>query len=446
MRRTDREGAGSGDTGGEPPDSMRRAVGRWQIVALALNDVVGSGIYLLPAAAVALLGPASLGAVVLAALAVALVVACFAEAATYFKEPGSAYLYTRAAFGDFVGFQVGWMTWLTRVASIASLSAALAQALSYLWPNAAEGWTRAFVVTVPLLLLGLINTVGVSSGAWTAVVLTIGKLVPLIVFVLAGVLAGPLSAETFFGQEISQAGGWAAAALLLLYAFAGFENTAAAAGEFKRPRRDVPFALLVHLAVVTALYVAVMAVVMAVLPDAGRSQTPLADAAKSFLGGWGGLLLTAGAVVSIFGTQANTVFAGPRYLFALARDGYGPTAFANISHRFKTPNVALWTTLAVAWPLSLQGSFVTLAALSVLSRLFAYAGTAAAVPVLRRKLKARESAFRLPLGPTVPIAAVLLSAVFASSAGTGNLISAGLAVAAGTVVFLLRRKCRVETP
>ena len=418
---------------------MHRAVGRWQIVALALNDVVGSGIYLLPAAAVALLGPASLSAVVLAALAVALVVACFAEAATYFKEPGSAYLYTRAAFGDFVGFQVGWMTWLTRVASIASLSAALAQALSYLWPGAAEGGGRALIVTVPLLMLGLINSVGVSSGAWTAVVLAIGKLVPLVIFVLVGLLAGPLSSETFGGQEISQPGGWAAAALLLLYAFAGFENTAAAAGEFKRPRRDVPFALLVHLAVVMVLYVAVMAVVMLTLPDAGRSQTPLADAAKVFLGGWGGLLLTVGAVISIFGTQANTVFAGPRYLFALARDGFGPAPLAKLSQRFQTPNIALWMTLAVAWPLSLHGSFVSLAALSVLSRLFAYAGTAAAVPVLRRRLKAPDGAFRLPLGPTIPIAAVLLSAVFASSAGQNNLISAAVALTVGTVVFALRR-------
>ncbi|MEO1088378.1 MAG: APC family permease, partial [Acidobacteriota bacterium] len=270
--------------------TLQRAVGRWQIVALALNDVVGSGIYLLPAAAVALLGAASLGAVVLAAVAVALVVVCFAEAATYFKEPGSAYLYTREAFGDFVGFQVGWMTWLTRVASIASLCAGLALAVSYLWPGAASGTGRLIVVTVPLLLLGVINTLGVSSGAWAAVVLTIGKLVPLLVFVGLGVFVGSL--DTLSGQTATAPGGWNAAALLLLYAFAGFENTAAAAGEFKRPRRDLPFALVVHLAVVTALFIAVMAVVMSTLPNSGLSETPLADAAQLFVGGWGGLLLT----------------------------------------------------------------------------------------------------------------------------------------------------------
>ncbi|MEM1178605.1 MAG: APC family permease [Acidobacteriota bacterium] len=423
-------------TGGR--GTLRRAVGRWQIVALALNDVIGSGIYLLPAAAVALLGPSSLGAVVLAAVAVGLVVMCFAEAATYFQEPGSAYLYTREAFGDFAGFQVGWMTWLTRVASIASLCAALAQAVAYLWPGAATGLGRAFVVTVPLLILGLINTVGVSSGAWAAVVLTIGKLIPLLVFVAFGALAG--SIDTLTGQQVVETGGWGAAALLLLYAFAGFENTAAAAGEFKRPRRDLPFALMVHLAIVAGLYIAVMAVVMSTLPNSGSSQTPLADAAALFLGGWGGLLLTVGAVISIFGTQANTVFAAPRYLLALARDGYGPGRLADVHSRFQTPAVALWATLAVAWPLSLYGSFVGLAALSVLSRLFSYVGTAAAIPVLRRTRTPAPGAFRMPFGPAIPAAAIGLAAVFASGATRQNLISAGVAFGVGVVLFTLRRR------
>ncbi|MEM8930022.1 MAG: amino acid permease [Acidobacteriota bacterium] len=416
---------------------MRRVVGRWPIVALALNDVVGSGIYLLPAAAVALLGPASLGAVVLAAIAVGLLVACFAEAATYFDQPGSAYLYTRTAFGDLAGFQVGWMTWWTRVASIASLSAGFAQALAYLWPAADQGTTRLGVVTVPLVALGVINTVGVRSGAGTAVVLAIGKLVPLVIFVVVGVTVADPS---LIGQQVvTDAGGLGAAALLLLYAYAGFENTAAAAGEFRRPQRDVPFALGVHLAVVTVLYVAVMAVVLAILPDAGSSTTPLADAARRFLGGWGGPLLTVGAVVSIFGTQANTVFAAPRYLFALARDGYGPSWLDAIHPRFRTPTVALWVTLAVAWPLSIHGSFVGLAALSVVARLFAYIGTAAAIPVLRRQRTAPEGAFRLPGGVVIPLAAVAVGLGLAASASRANLIAAAVAIVVGLGVYALRR-------
>ncbi|HUF78443.1 MAG TPA: amino acid permease, partial [Thermoanaerobaculia bacterium] len=89
--------AGVGPGPGRP--ALKRAVSRWQVVGMSLNDVIGSGVYLLPAAAAALLGPASLWAVGLAGLAVLLLVLCFAEAASRFEEPGSAYLYARTAFG-----------------------------------------------------------------------------------------------------------------------------------------------------------------------------------------------------------------------------------------------------------------------------------------------------------------------------------------------------------
>lgn len=423
------------------PTSLKRAVRRWEVVALAINDVVGSGVYLLPAAAVALLGPSSLWAVVLAGAAVGLVVLCFAEAATYFDEPGSAYLYTRTAFGDLAGFQVGWMAWLTRVVSVASLSAGFAQALGFLWPQAEVGAGRAWVVSVPLAVLAWINLAGVKAGARTSVVLAVAKLLPLFLFVALGVFVADWS---MILEQAATADGsgtqWGAAALLLLYAYAGFENTAAAAGEFRNPKRDVPFALFFHLGLVVLLYVAVQAVVMAILPNSAASQTPLADAARLFLGSWGGTLLTVGAAVSILGTNANSVFAAPRYLFALGRDGYGPQGLAAVHPRFRTPWIALLATLAIAWPMALYGSFFGLAALSVVARLFTYVGTAAAIPVLRRKLTAPEGAFRIPFGPVVPILAIGLAFAFASGAGRDNLVSAAVAVAAGFVVYGLRRR------
>ena len=128
--------------------TLKRVATRWQIVALALNDVVGSGVYLLPAAAAALLGPLSLAAVVAAGFAVLLIVLCFAEAASHFEEPGSAYLYAREAFGPLVGFEVGWMAWLARVASVASLSVGFAQALSFLIPATAHGLGRGLIAKV----------------------------------------------------------------------------------------------------------------------------------------------------------------------------------------------------------------------------------------------------------------------------------------------------------
>ena len=419
--------------------ALRRVVSRWEIVALSLNDVIGSGVYLLPAAAAAILGAASVWAVVAAGFAVLLIVLCFAEAGSYFDRPGGAYLYARTAFGDLIGFEVGWMTWLARVASVASLSVGFALALGHLLPAAREGVGRGLAIALPLLALTVINVVGVKAGARTAVVLAIGKIVPLLVFVVAGVYYLYRSLGSVVPEPTGE-GSLGEAALLLLFAYAGFENTAAPAGEFKNPRRDVPFALLTQIVLVTLIYSAVQFVAIYTLPGVADSKTPLADAARLFLGGWGGWLLTLGAVLSILGTNSNTMLSGPRYLFALAEDGFGPRLLARVHPRFRTPANAVVLQALVALPLALTGTFVQLAALSVVARLATYIGTAAAVPILRRKLAALPGTVRLPGGPLIPIASVLVCLVLVGSAETRDLVAGAIAIAAGLVIFLLRRR------
>ncbi len=425
-------------TGAGPSGQLVRAVSRWQIVGFAVNDVIGSGVYLLPAAAAAMLGPASLWAVVLAGLAVLLLVLCFAEAGSRFDRPGSAYLYARTAFGELVGFEVGWMTWLARVTSVASLSVGFAQAVGFLWPAARDGAGQNLAIVVPLLVLTAINLVGVRGGARTAVFLAVTKTVPLLVFVAVGAfyVSGSLAATagTYNPQRLGEA------ALLLLFAYAGFENTAAPAGEFKNPRRDVPFALITQIVLVTLLYSAVQWVALGTLPGVAESKTPLADSAVLFLGSWGGLLMTIGAALSILGTNSNTVLSGPRYLFALAEDGFGPRALAAVHPRWRTPWIAILVQTAIALPLALTGSFTGLAALSVIARLATYVGTAAAVPVLRRKLPDQPGVVRLPGGPVIPALAILVCVALAASATVTNLVAGALAILAGIPIYLLRRK------
>lgn len=432
---------------GEGKDSapgLKRAVSRWEIVGLALNDVIGSGVYLLPATAAAILGPASVWAVLAAGFCVLLIVLCFAEAASHFDGPGSAYLYTRHAFGDFVGFEVGWMTWLARVASLASLSAGFAQALGYLWPGAGGGWGRVATITVPVVVLAAINVAGVKSGTRTAVVLAVCKILPLVCLILAGLIAWAMPQSLL--APIRGADRLGEAAMLLLFAYAGFENTAAPAGEFKNPRRDVPFALIAEIAIVTVLYSSVQFVALGALPNLAGSQTPLADAGRVLMGPVGGWLLTIGAAISILGTNSNTVLAAPRYLFALARDGFGPRILASIHPSTRTPAVAVVTHACVALPLALSGSFVGLAALSVVVRLVTYIGTAAAVPVLRRKFAARPSGVRLPGGAAIPVLAILVCVGLAASTTTRNLVAAAAAIAIGAVIYSFRRQGYGEVP
>lgn len=395
--------------------------------------------YLLPAAAAALLGPASLWAVLLAGFAVLLLVLCFAEAGSHFDEPGSAYVYTREAFGDFVGFGVGWMTWLARIASVASLTNGFAQALTFLWPAAGAGSTRVLVITLPLALIVWINVTGVQYGARLSVALTIAKILPLLFFVGVGIWAVDWS--LVFPAPMPGAGGLAEAAALLLFAYAGFENTAAAAGEFKNPRRDVPFALLTMIVVVTLIYTLVQLVALGTLPDlaARVDGTPLADSATLLVGAWAGLMLTAGAAISIAGNVGSSLLNGPRYLYALAKDGYGPRVLARVHPRFQTPAPAIVAQGVLAAVLALSGSFAELAMLSIVARLATYIGTAAAVPVLRRKHPRTPEAFVLPGGPTIPILALLLCLAFLASATVGNLIAGAIGLSVGVAIYFLRR-------
>ena len=418
---------------------MRRVVSRWEIVGFSINDVIGSGVYLLPAGAAAILGAASVGAVALAGFAVLLLVLCFAEAASYFDRPGSAYVYTREAFGPLIGFEVGWMTWLARVSSVSSLSVGFARALGYLWPAANLGWGRALAIVLPVLALTAINVVGVKSGVRTAVFLAVTKTLPLLIFVVIGLffVSWSLSASV---TAKPGAGTFGDAVLLLLFAYAGFENTAAPAGEFKNPRRDVPFALIVQIVIVTLIYTGVQWVALGTLPGVVDSKTPLADAAVRFLP-WGGLLMTIGGVISILGTNSNTVLSGPRYLYALARDGFGPAFLARLHPRYRTPAAAIVLQAAIALPLAFTGSFEALAMLSAVARLATYFGTALAVPVLRRKLP--PGAVRLPGGPVIPIAAALLCVAFAASANLRNLAAGAIALAVGGAIYALRRKSAI---
>jgi len=301
---------------------------------------------------------------------------------------------------------------------------------------------RALLITAALAVLTWVNVIGVKAGARTAVVLVIAKTVPLVLFIAVGLFAVDWSRVA--ALEVPRPGTLGEAALLLLFAYAGFENTPAAAGEFRNPRRDVPIAIVVAMLFITAIYSLVQIVSVGTLPGLAGSEAPLAEAASLFIGGWAALLMTAGAIVSIFGNIGNTVLIGPRYLFALAKDGYGPRVLARVHPRFQTPAAAIITLSVVSLVLALSGSFVQLAMLSIIARLATYIGTAAAVPVLRRRFADRTDATRLPGGPAIPIAALTLSLAFVASTSWQNLVAGLIALVIGAVIYRFRDPSRVE--
>jgi basic amino acid/polyamine antiporter, APA family len=416
-----------------------RTVGFWGLVAMCINAVVGSGVFLLPHESYTLLGPFSLWAPLLFAIPVFILVLNFAEAASHFDEPGGAYLYARSAFGDFIGFETGWMNWIARVTSLASLSNGFVLALALLYPSLGTGVQRAIVITAATLILALIHLVGVRYGAASIYVFTLGKLLPLIGFIILALAVwktNPIPGSFALPGPGTK---WIDAALFMLFAYAGFENLGVPAGEFKNPRRDLPLALLAGILAIAAIYALVQLGAMSALPDLSQSTTPIASAAQALVGPLGAYIVTIGALLSMAGTNSGTMLEGSRMLYALSLDRrMGPISY--VHPRFRTPSFAIAIHTIVALALALGGSFRQLALISAMARLTTYLVTCLAIPRLRKlNASTTKDGFRTP-GLLVPALGVLVSMVFVVNLDAMKLLVAAIALGVGGLLYVASKQ------
>ena len=415
-----------------------RAVGLFSLTAMTVNGIVGAGIFVLPAQVSGLLGPAALSAYVMAGLAVGLIVLCFAEVGSLFDRSGGPYLYARTAFGDWIGFEVGWMLLLSRLTAVGAISNAFAGYLGFFWPAAAAGTGRAIVISVVIGGISAINYFGVRYGARVSDVLTISKLAPLLVFVAAGLFwIDPARALVW---ALPPASVLPQASLLLIFAFGGFEMAVVAGDEIVNPRRNLPIALLTGVSTATLLYLLIQAVAQGALPDLESSATPLASAAVQFLGPFGGVLLTAGAVLSTTGTNSATLLMAPRIVYGMAEGRQLPAIFAGVHPRYRTPHVAIIAIGLLSWAFAIFSGFAALAALSAIARLLTYMATCAALPVLRRKMPEAARGFTVPGGAAIPAAALAVSVWLLAGMTKEQFAVSGGALAAGAILHAARRR------
>jgi basic amino acid/polyamine antiporter, APA family len=424
---------------------LRRELGRWDLTAIGINQVIGGAVFAMPAALAASVGgwsPFMIAGVGVASMLIALT---FAEVGSRFEATGGPYIYTRVAFGRFPAFEVGWMQWFTRVASWASVINVLVASLGFYWPAVTAGPARTILLTAIIAALACINILGIRQSAWVVNALTIGKLVPLALFIVCG-LAALDRAALAIGPAPPLAD-LSKSALLLIFAFGGYEVIPVPAGESKNPRRDVPFALIMTIATVTIVLTLAQIVAIATLPDLAASKTPLADAAARFIGATGAAVITVGAVLSTLGNNMGQALSGPRNLFALAENGDIPRVFATISRRFGTPVVAILFTAAISLVLATTGSFVGMAAASAVSRLVVYVATCAAALRLRSPRFAGQVAaptMRVPLGPAIPILAILIALAILAGATPQQLRAGAYALAAGAVLYAVAMLSRSD--
>jgi len=375
-----------------------------------VNCIIGSGVFGLPSVLADLLGRSSVIAVVLAAFAMGVILACFAEVASRFTETGGPYLYAREAFGRFLGIQVAWLVWFVRLASCAANANLFAVYLGEFWPGAVQPRAKLSILTALIGILAVINFLGVRTGTRVSTSFTIAKLASLGLVAVAGALylitTHPIAPAAALSARPN---GWAQAFVLLIFAYGGFEAALIAAGEARNPRRDMPFGLFAGLVTCTIIYGLIQWVVVGVLPDPGHSQRPLADVARIVLGHSGAALVAAGALLSTYGYLSGNALTAPRITFALAERGDFPAFFGFVHRRFRTPYVSIFIFAVLVWLLALFGSFAGNATLSAGSRLFYYGVVCAALPALRRKQKT-PATLHVPGGTVLAILGVLICA------------------------------------
>jgi APA family basic amino acid/polyamine antiporter len=428
----------SATTQAAAPSALRRALGRWDLTAIGVNQVIGAGIFAQPAILAAQAGawsPWMVGAVGVASMLIAL---SFAEVGSRFDRTGGPYLYTRAAFGRFAAFEVGWMLWFTRAASWGAVINVLASSLGYYWPALTTGWRRSLVISTLIAIITLINVRGIRLSSVVVNSLTAGKLLPLVVFIVAGVFA--IDGSRLVPDRALALADVSASGLLLIFAFGGYEVIPVVAGETKDPRRMIPFALIMTILIATAIMTLAQIVALGTLPGLAKSATPLADSAHVFLGSAGAALLTFGVVVSASGNNMGHALSGSRNLFALAEQGDLPPFFGRVHPEYRTPVNAILITAAVALTLALSGRFAALAAVSAVSRLVVYLFTCAASLRLRDPRFAASvdpPRFVVPFGPVIPSLAIVFAFGILAGATPAQLSAGGYALAAGAVLFLI---------
>ena len=419
----------------------KRKIGFWSIVLLGINSIIGSGIFLLPNKAMNLIGPASLLVILFDMLLVVTIALCFAEAGGMFKKNGGPYVYAKEAFGDFVGFEVGFMKWAISIIAWATMAVGFTTALSAVWPAAQNAIIKNSIIIIILVGLGIINILGVNISKILNNVITIGKLVPLVIFVAVGIFLIKGSNFTpIFPGGVYKGGSFGAAALLIFYAFTGFESIAVAAEDMENPEKNVPKAIIAVMIIVSLFYLLIQAVSIGILgPELATSSTPIATASAKFLGSGGGILVTAGTLISIGGINIAASFITPRTAVALAEDGLLPKVMAKYSKK-GTPYIAIIVTVALAIPVALSGSFVKLAAISVVSRFAQYLPTCLAIPVLRKKRPDLTSSFRVPFGPVIPAIAVIVSIWLLTQSSMEKILWGLGGLVLGVPIYLIMKK------
>ena len=368
-------------------------LGFWMATALVVGNVIGSGVYMLPAS-LAPYGRNSLVGWLFTATGALLLAAVFAALSRAFPKDGGPYVYTRAAFGELAGFVVAWGYWVSVWVGNAAIATGAVSYTSAFAPWIAGVPGASVVVTIAVVwLLTLVNCWGVRAVGWVQAVTTVLKLLPLLAVALVGGFYVRRENLAAFADAPLTLDGITTAATLALWALLGFESATVPAEKVEDPARTIPRATMLGTVVTALVCTLACCTVLLVVPAAqlAASNAPFADAARLFWGEGSATLVAVFAAISAYGALNGWILLQGELPFAMARDGVFPRVFARESARH-TPVFALVTTSVLVTLLVLanfQGSmaqvFTFMILLATSANLVAYLVCSLALLVLMRR-------------------------------------------------------------
>ncbi|PYJ19295.1 MAG: hypothetical protein DME99_13085, partial [Verrucomicrobia bacterium] len=423
-----------------------RGIGIPALTANIISSTIGAGIFVLPAAMSRGLGPAAPVAFICCAIAMVLFVTCFAIAGSRVSLTGGLYAYVEVAFGRYIGFLAGVLYGITALGAVAGVVNVLVNSIVIVAPFLGSGVMRIIVMIVVYGSLVVINVRGVRGGAGAVTVVTFAKLLPLLLFVCAGIFFIHPANLTWAAWPGSKSLG--DAVILLIFAFVGIEVALIPSGEVKNPSRTVPRSAYLALVITTIIYIMIQIVAQGTLGAdlANYKDAPLAEAAAKFLGNIGRTTLLVGATVSAFGFVTSDILSSPRIIFAFGRDGALPAWFAHVHPRYRSPDVAIVTYALLAFALSITGTFEQLAVLSNVAVLLMYLLCCAACWFLvQRDIRTDGQPFNFPGMKIVPALAIVAIIWILSHATVREFAVNGILLAIASVLYVMRRQLRPKS-
>ena len=420
-----------------------RVVGKLGATLMSVNGMIGAGIFALPALLYAEVGNFAPWLFLIFGALYAAGILISARLANMFRSSGGPQLWAQAAFGPFIGFQVGWVLFLSIAAGRAATLYVLVSYLAVIFPMFLDAAWRIAALVFLLLVMTLITISGMKKSVGGLAIGTVLKVTPILLLCVVAFASGGIATEF----KLPRFGAYESVALLVYFAFSGANSSAYSAGEFKNPQRDLPITMLASLALIIVFYMAVQwAYIAAGAPPSTGSGTPLSAAAGAVMGDGGALLLSIAAIFSIATNCLNFYISGPRVAYAMADRGLLPGFFAHVSPHFKTPDRAIVLFSAFVAVMLASGAFVFLATVTSLSQQFvALVYISAFVLLMRRSHGDHDGILKLKWWPVI-LVAVSFAIFSIAQAPAKAFLLLGALLAVGTALYYLERRNEVSAP